>query len=153
MRFTRLFSGKQSVVVAERWHFTWNKGENLFLNTNVLTCCYNHICLSFSFQGQLGSTQNKGLIPCVLLVLKEMLPTYHKWRYNTYGVRERIGKGVSTWQFLSYRLEKEIKNWINTLCVAAGCLILELIHAILNLSPEGEDQGRWGWVCYLHIFL
>lgn len=42
-------------------------------------------------QGQLGSTQNKGLIPCVLLVLKEMLPTYHKWRYNAYGVRERIG--------------------------------------------------------------
>uniref|UniRef100_A0A3Q3IR34 Nucleoporin NUP188 n=1 Tax=Monopterus albus TaxID=43700 RepID=A0A3Q3IR34_MONAL len=63
-------------------------------------------------KGQLGSTQNKGLIPCVLLVLKEMLPTYHKWRYNTYGVRERI-----------------------------GCLILELIHAILNLSPEGVDQG------------
>ncbi|XP_066569048.1 nucleoporin NUP188 isoform X2 [Amia ocellicauda] len=63
-------------------------------------------------KGQLGSTQNKGLIPCVLLVLKEMLPTYHKWRYNTYGVRERI-----------------------------GCLILELIHAILNLSPEGESQG------------
>ncbi|XP_061912818.1 nucleoporin NUP188 [Entelurus aequoreus] len=63
-------------------------------------------------KGQLGSTQNKGLIPCVLLVLKEMLPTYHKWRYNTYGVRERI-----------------------------GCLILELIHAILNLSPEGEDHG------------
>ncbi|KAM9735655.1 nucleoporin NUP188 isoform 1-T1 [Menidia menidia] len=63
-------------------------------------------------KGQLGSTQNKGLIPCVLLVLKEMLPTYHKWRYNTYGVRERI-----------------------------GCLILELIHAILNLSPEGEEQG------------
>lgn len=27
-------------------------------------------------------------------------------------------------------------------CVAAGCLILELVHAILNLSPEGEDQGR-----------
>ncbi|KAG7268203.1 hypothetical protein CRUP_022892 [Coryphaenoides rupestris] len=61
---------------------------------------------------KLGSTQNKGLIPCVLLVLKEMLPTYHKWRYNTYGVRERI-----------------------------GCLILELVHAILNLSPEGEDAG------------
>ncbi|XP_057675073.1 nucleoporin NUP188 [Corythoichthys intestinalis] len=62
-------------------------------------------------KGQLGSTQNKGLIPCVLLVLKEMLPTYHKWRYNTYGVRERI-----------------------------GCLILELIHAILNLSPECDDH-------------
>ncbi|XP_068191386.1 nucleoporin NUP188 [Antennarius striatus] len=63
-------------------------------------------------KGQLGSTQSRGLVPCVLLVLKEMLPTYHKWRYNTYGVRERI-----------------------------GCLILELIHAILNLSPEGEDPG------------
>uniref|UniRef100_A0A8C8GPZ1 Nucleoporin NUP188 n=1 Tax=Oncorhynchus tshawytscha TaxID=74940 RepID=A0A8C8GPZ1_ONCTS len=63
-------------------------------------------------KGQLGSTQDKGLIPCVLLVLKEMLPTYHKWRYNTHGVRERI-----------------------------GCLILELVHAILNLSPEGEASG------------
>uniref|UniRef100_A0AAY4ADI6 Nucleoporin NUP188 n=1 Tax=Denticeps clupeoides TaxID=299321 RepID=A0AAY4ADI6_9TELE len=62
-------------------------------------------------KGQLGSTQSRGLVPCVLLVLKEMLPTYHKWRYNTYGVRERI-----------------------------GCLILELVHAILNLSPEGEVQ-------------
>lgn len=48
----------------------------------------------------------------MLLVLKEMLPTYHKWRYNTHGVRERI-----------------------------GCLILELVHAILNLSPEGEASG------------
>ncbi|MGH0157647.1 UNVERIFIED_CONTAM: hypothetical protein FKN15_034051 [Acipenser sinensis] len=63
-------------------------------------------------KGQLGSTQNKGLIPCVLLVLKEMLPIYHKWRYNAYGVRERI-----------------------------GCLILELIHAILNLNPEGEGSA------------
>uniref|UniRef100_A0A8C1ZIA0 Nucleoporin NUP188 n=1 Tax=Cyprinus carpio TaxID=7962 RepID=A0A8C1ZIA0_CYPCA len=63
-------------------------------------------------KGQLGSTQSRGLIPCVLLVLKEMLPTYHKWRYSTYGVRERI-----------------------------GCLILELLHAILNLSQEGESEG------------
>ncbi|XP_041706361.1 nucleoporin NUP188-like [Coregonus clupeaformis] len=63
-------------------------------------------------KGQLGSTQNKGLVPCVLLVLKEILPNYHKWRYNTYGVRERI-----------------------------GCLILELVHAILNLSPEGEASS------------
>uniref|UniRef100_A0A673LB80 Nucleoporin NUP188 n=1 Tax=Sinocyclocheilus rhinocerous TaxID=307959 RepID=A0A673LB80_9TELE len=63
-------------------------------------------------KGQLGSTQSRGLIPCVLLVLKEMLPAYHKWRYNTYGVRERI-----------------------------GCLILELVHAILNLSQEGESEG------------
>ncbi|XP_056146762.1 nucleoporin NUP188 [Lampris incognitus] len=62
-------------------------------------------------KGHLSSAQNKGLIPCVLLVLKEMLPTYHKWHYNTYVVRERI-----------------------------GCLILELVHAILNLSPEGEDH-------------
>ncbi|KAG1932236.1 nucleoporin NUP188 [Pimephales promelas] len=63
-------------------------------------------------KGQLGSTQSRGLIPCVLLVLKEMLPTYHKWRYNTYGVRETI-----------------------------GCLILELVHAILNLSQEGASEG------------
>lgn len=56
-------------------------------------------------QGQLGSTQNKGLIPCVLLVLKEMLPTYHKWRYNSYGVRERIGKS-----FFSSRLENDGKT-------------------------------------------
>ncbi|KAL6470727.1 hypothetical protein MHYP_G00218460 [Metynnis hypsauchen] len=63
-------------------------------------------------KGQVGSTQSKGLIPCVLLVLKEMLPSYHKWRYNTHGVREKI-----------------------------GCLILELVHAILNLSPEGESEA------------
>uniref|UniRef100_A0AAY5E889 Nucleoporin NUP188 n=1 Tax=Electrophorus electricus TaxID=8005 RepID=A0AAY5E889_ELEEL len=63
-------------------------------------------------KGQVGSTQSRGLIPCVLLVLKEMLPTYHKWRYNRHGVREKI-----------------------------GCLILELVHAILNLSPEGESHG------------
>uniref|UniRef100_A0AAR2KVL0 Nucleoporin NUP188 n=1 Tax=Pygocentrus nattereri TaxID=42514 RepID=A0AAR2KVL0_PYGNA len=63
-------------------------------------------------KGQVGSTQSKGLIPCVLLVLKEMLPSYHKWRYNTHGVREKI-----------------------------GCLILELVHAILNLSPEGDTPS------------
>lgn len=34
----------------------------------------------------------------MLLVLKEMLPTYHKWRYNTYGVQERIGEpSVQPW--------------------------------------------------------
>lgn len=58
---------------------------------NVFFCC--NLCPpAADVQGQLGSTQNKGLIPCVLLVLKEMLPTYHKWRYNTYGVQERIGE-------------------------------------------------------------
>ncbi|XP_069465303.1 nucleoporin NUP188 isoform X2 [Ambystoma mexicanum] len=58
-------------------------------------------------KGQLGNTQSQGLVPSILFVLKEMLPNYHKWRYNTHGVRERI-----------------------------GCLILELIHAILNLCSE-----------------
>ena len=28
-----------------------------------------------------------------MFVLKEMLPSYHKWRYNSHGVREQIGKG------------------------------------------------------------
>ncbi|XP_058528944.1 nucleoporin NUP188 [Ochotona princeps] len=60
-------------------------------------------------KGQLGSTQSQGLVPCVMFVLKEMLPSYHKWRYNSHGVREQI-----------------------------GCLILELIHAILNLCHEPE---------------
>ncbi|VTJ58451.1 Hypothetical predicted protein [Marmota monax] len=60
-------------------------------------------------QGQLGSTQSQGLVPCVMFVLKEMLPSYHKWRYNSHGVREQI-----------------------------GCLILELIHAILNLCHETD---------------
>ncbi|XP_072841248.2 nucleoporin NUP188 [Pogona vitticeps] len=62
-------------------------------------------------RGQLGSTQSQGLVPCVVFVLKEMLPNYHKWRYNSHGMRERI-----------------------------GCLILHLIHAILNLCPE-MDPG------------
>lgn len=35
--------------------------------------------------------------------------------------------------------------------VAVGCLILELIHAILNLSPEGEDQGRY--ICFKLCFM
>ncbi|XP_012876728.1 PREDICTED: nucleoporin NUP188 homolog [Dipodomys ordii] len=60
-------------------------------------------------KGQLGSTQNQGLVPCVMFVLKEMLPSYHKWRYNSHGAREHI-----------------------------GCLILELIHAILNLCHETD---------------
>uniref|UniRef100_A0A8C4LH48 Nucleoporin NUP188 n=1 Tax=Equus asinus asinus TaxID=83772 RepID=A0A8C4LH48_EQUAS len=60
-------------------------------------------------KGQLGSTQSQGLVPCVMFVLKEMLPSYHKWRYNSHGVREQI-----------------------------GCLILELIHAILNLCHETD---------------
>lgn len=47
--------------------------------------------LGFS-QGQLGSTQSQGLVPCIVFVLKEMLPNYHKWRYNSHGVREQIGK-------------------------------------------------------------
>ncbi|XP_051893198.1 nucleoporin NUP188 isoform X2 [Pristis pectinata] len=63
-------------------------------------------------KGQLGSTQSRGLMPCVVFVLKELLPTYHKWRYNVYGMREEI-----------------------------GCLILELIYTILNLNPEEESQG------------
>ncbi|XP_064027293.1 nucleoporin NUP188 isoform X4 [Pogoniulus pusillus] len=58
-------------------------------------------------RGQLGSTQSQGLVPCIVFVLKEMLPNYHKWRYSCHGVREKI-----------------------------GCLILQLIHAILNLCPE-----------------
>ncbi|XP_020821424.1 nucleoporin NUP188 isoform X2 [Phascolarctos cinereus] len=60
-------------------------------------------------KGQLGSTQSQGLAPCIMFVLKEMLPSYHKWRYNAHGVREQI-----------------------------GCLILELIHAILNLCHEPD---------------
>ncbi|XP_039201016.1 nucleoporin NUP188 isoform X4 [Crotalus tigris] len=71
-------------------------------------------------RGQLGSTQSQGLVPCIVFVLKEMLPNYHKWRYNSHGVREKI-----------------------------GYLILQLIHAILNLCPEmdprssdGESQGQ-----------
>ncbi|XP_060697464.1 nucleoporin NUP188 isoform X2 [Hemiscyllium ocellatum] len=63
-------------------------------------------------KGQLGSTQSRGLLPCVVFVLKELLPTYHKWRYNVYGVREEI-----------------------------GCLIFELIYTILHLNPAEESQG------------
>ncbi|XP_062815966.1 nucleoporin NUP188 isoform X1 [Anolis carolinensis] len=63
-------------------------------------------------RGQLGSTQSQGLVPCVVFVLKEMLPNYHKWRYNSRGARERIGSHI-----------------------------LQLIHAILNLSPEMDQQS------------
>ncbi|XP_066466804.1 nucleoporin NUP188 isoform X1 [Tiliqua scincoides] len=63
-------------------------------------------------RGHLGSTQSQGLVPCIVFVLKEMLPNYHKWRYNSHGVREKI-----------------------------GCLILQLIHAILNLCPEMDPHS------------
>uniref|UniRef100_A0A670ZBF8 Nucleoporin NUP188 n=1 Tax=Pseudonaja textilis TaxID=8673 RepID=A0A670ZBF8_PSETE len=63
-------------------------------------------------RGQLGSTQSQGLVPCIVFVLKEMLPNYHKWRYNSHGVREKI-----------------------------GYLILQLIHAILNLCPEMDPRS------------
>lgn len=33
-------------------------------------------------------------MPCIVFVLKEMLPNYHKWRYNSHGVREKIGKDI-----------------------------------------------------------
>ncbi|XP_025060752.1 nucleoporin NUP188 homolog isoform X5 [Alligator sinensis] len=77
-------------------------------------------CVTISFlhlittlvRGQLGSTQSQGLMPCIVFVLKEMLPNYHKWRYNSHGVRERI-----------------------------GCLILQLIHAILNLCLEMDPHS------------
>ncbi|XP_074067087.1 nucleoporin NUP188 isoform X3 [Macrotis lagotis] len=65
-------------------------------------------------KGQLGSTQSQGLAPCIMFVLKEMLPSYHKWRYNVHGVREQI-----------------------------GCLILELIHAILNLCHESDIHSSY----------
>lgn len=33
-------------------------------------------------------------MPCIVFVLKEMLPNYHKWRYNSHGVREKIGEDI-----------------------------------------------------------
>ncbi|XP_075041132.1 nucleoporin NUP188 isoform X1 [Mixophyes fleayi] len=63
-------------------------------------------------KGQLGSTQSQGLVPCILFVLREMLPNYHRWRYNSNGVRENLG----------YR-------------------ILNLIHAILNLCPDKDPHS------------
>lgn len=56
----------------------------------------------------------------MLLVLKEMLPTYHKWRYNTYGVQERIGEpSVQPWCWhcvlsKAKKKKKKIKILINT---------------------------------------
>ncbi|KAM4663713.1 nucleoporin NUP188 isoform 2-T2 [Discoglossus pictus] len=74
-------------------------------------------------KGQLGSTQSQGLVPCILFVLREMLPNYHRWRYNTNGVREEL-----------------------------GYLILKFIHAILNLSPEIEPHGSTPSLQSLCIF-
>ncbi|XP_075180884.1 nucleoporin NUP188 [Anomaloglossus baeobatrachus] len=63
-------------------------------------------------KGQLGSMQSQGLVPCILFVLREMLPNYHRWRYSSHGVRENL-----------------------------GYLILNLIHAILNLCPDVDPQS------------
>ncbi|XP_068104600.1 nucleoporin NUP188 isoform X2 [Hyperolius riggenbachi] len=64
-------------------------------------------------KGQLGNTQSQGLVPCVLFVLREMLPNYHRWRYNSHGVRENLGH-----------------------------LILNLIHAILNLCSDPDQHSK-----------
>ncbi|PIO39654.1 hypothetical protein AB205_0080430 [Aquarana catesbeiana] len=63
-------------------------------------------------KGQLGSTQSQGLVPCIMFVLREMLPNYHRWRYNSHGVRENL-----------------------------GYLMLNLIHAILNLCPDTDQRS------------
>lgn len=87
-----------------------------------------------------------------MFVLKEMLPSYHKWRYNSHGVREQIGKeagqeGLRAPLFPEPLLPLPDQG---ASCVAAsllsyvpGCLILELIHAILNLCPEMDLHNRW----------
>ncbi|KAG8447953.1 hypothetical protein GDO86_015165 [Hymenochirus boettgeri] len=74
-------------------------------------------------KGQLGSTQSQGLVPCILFVLREMLPNYHRWRYNTHGVREQLGHQI-----------------------------LGLIHAILNLCPEEDQQSSGTSLHSLCIF-
>lgn len=92
-----------------------------------------------------------------MFVLKEMLPGYHKWRYNSHGVREQIGKegGVSredqatpgSLEILSSPFSGcgLAQNATAFLCLfwSLGCLILELIHAILNLCHEADLHGRY----------
>uniref|UniRef100_A0A3P8U0F7 Nucleoporin NUP188 n=1 Tax=Amphiprion percula TaxID=161767 RepID=A0A3P8U0F7_AMPPE len=92
-------------------------------------------------KGQLGSTQNKGLIPCVLLVLKEMLPTYHKWRYNTYGVRERIGEGTVFFCFFSTGKKTKVKTdtpTLQSLCIYS-LANTEAGQAVVNIMGVGVD--------------
>ncbi|XP_072287840.1 nucleoporin NUP188 isoform X3 [Pyxicephalus adspersus] len=64
-------------------------------------------------KGQLGSTQSQGLVPCILFVLREMLPNYHRWRYNSHGIRKNL-----------------------------GYLMLNLIHAILNLCHDSDQRSN-----------
>ncbi|XP_053329838.1 nucleoporin NUP188 isoform X2 [Spea bombifrons] len=49
----------------------------------------------------------QGLIPSIQFVLHEILPNYYRWRYKSHGVRDQL-----------------------------GYLILQLLHAILNLSSD-----------------
>ncbi|KAM9326170.1 nucleoporin NUP188 [Gastrophryne carolinensis] len=63
-------------------------------------------------KGHLGIIKSQGLVPCILYVLREMLSNYHRWRYNSHGVRENL-----------------------------GYLILNLIHAILNLCPDPDPHS------------
>uniref|UniRef100_A0A8D3DQQ1 Nucleoporin NUP188 n=1 Tax=Scophthalmus maximus TaxID=52904 RepID=A0A8D3DQQ1_SCOMX len=89
-------------------------------------------------KGQLGSTQNKGLIPCVLLVLKEMLPTYHKWRYNTYGVRERIVVDRLFSLSLSLSLSRCSTPTLQSLCIYS-LANTEAGQAVVNIMGVGVD--------------
>lgn len=90
-----------------------------------------------------------------MFVLKEMLPSYHKWRYTSHGVREQIGKKrgkgrseefLAPWRisspFLGARVIKQ-GHIIPCLFRSSGCLILELIHAILNLCHETDLHSRY----------
>uniref|UniRef100_A0A8C3A4W7 Nucleoporin NUP188 n=1 Tax=Cyclopterus lumpus TaxID=8103 RepID=A0A8C3A4W7_CYCLU len=111
-------------------------------------------------KGQLGSTQNKGLIPCVLLVLKEMLPTYHKWRYNTYGVRERIGKAALMNYFTPSLQSLCIYN--ATICILSSLVLAKYIYhkhdpalprlAIQLLKRLATEFLLGEWSC-LHVVL
>lgn len=91
-----------------------------------------------------------------MFVLKEMLPSYHKWRYNSHGVREQIGKdsvgGAGLRRLwlpgeVSLLGGKVITQATSFLCLfwSLGCLILELIHAILNLCHETDHSRYEGW--------
>uniref|UniRef100_A0A8C4UZZ9 Nucleoporin NUP188 n=1 Tax=Falco tinnunculus TaxID=100819 RepID=A0A8C4UZZ9_FALTI len=89
-------------------------------------------------RGQLGSTQSQGLVPCIVFVLKELLPNYHKWRYNSHGVREKIGKDVE-----GGRRGGDEKDRLNAPSLQSLCIFslanTEAGQAVINIMGIGVD--------------
>uniref|UniRef100_A0A8C3JVI7 Nucleoporin NUP188 n=1 Tax=Calidris pygmaea TaxID=425635 RepID=A0A8C3JVI7_9CHAR len=98
-------------------------------------------------RGQLGSTQSQGLVPCIVFVLKEMLPNYHKWRYNSHGVREKIGclilhNAPSLQSLCIFSLANTEAGQAVINIMGIGVDTIDMVMASQSSSDESQGQGQ-----------